>query len=138
MSPATYGSTMGVPTQRPLGEKEDPMTTTLLERRPVLEETAPIALVRTREPESVDQTATTGREMLRWVRWLGIPFVLAAAFFAAAIGTGQMWLMGFAWGFGPELLILGYIYLSLTSEANTELLADRKEPTVARSPLTGQ
>jgi hypothetical protein len=58
--------------------------------------------------------------MLRWVRWLGIPFVLSATFFAAAIGTGQMWWMGLTWGFGPELMILAYIYLSLSSEANSD------------------
>jgi hypothetical protein len=114
------------------------MTTTLLERRPALEETAPIALVPTSEPEPVDWAGTGSREMLRWVRWLGIPFVLGAVFFAAAIGTGQMWLMGLAWGFGPELMILAYIYLSITSEANTELAADRREPAVAPSALTGQ
>ena len=62
-----------------------------------------------------------GTEVLRWVLWLGIPFAASAAFFAAAIGTGAMWLMGFAWGLGPELMILAYIYLSLTSESNTEL-----------------
>ncbi len=113
------------------------MTTTLLERRPALEDAAPITLVPTSEPEP-DRSALASREMLRWVRWLGIPFVLAAVFFAAAIGTGQMWLMGLAWGLGPELMILGYIYLSLTSEANTELVADPRERTVARSPLASQ
>ena len=40
---------------------------------------------------------------------------------AAAIGTGAMLSMGLAWGLGPELMILAYIYLSLTSESNAEL-----------------
>jgi hypothetical protein len=104
-----------------MSDEEVSMATTLLEPRQVLEETAPLTLVPASEPQPTVPAAAEGRELMRWVRWLGIPFVLSAVFFGAAIGTGQLWLMGLAWGFGPELIILGYIYLSISSEANSEL-----------------
>ena len=74
------------------------------------------------KPAEVTQTAASASssEISRWVRWIGIPFVVAAAFFGAAIGTGITWFMGVAFGVGPELMIVGYIYLSLTSDSNSE------------------
>ena len=56
----------------------------------------------------------------RWFLVLGVPFVLGASFFALAIGLRAEWPMTPAFILGPLLMICGYIYLSLTSESNTE------------------
>jgi hypothetical protein len=55
----------------------------------------------------------------RWFLILGIPFVLGAGFFGLAIGLDAEWPMIPAVLFGPVLLISSYIYLSLSSDANT-------------------
>jgi hypothetical protein len=54
----------------------------------------------------------------RWLLLLGVPFVVGGALFAAGISTGQMWLLGPASVFGPGAMILGFTYLSLTSDTN--------------------
>jgi hypothetical protein len=59
------------------------------------------------------------REQHRWLLVLGIPFVLAAVFMAAAIGTGIMWLVGVSVGIGPVLMVGCYLYLGLSSDSNT-------------------
>jgi hypothetical protein len=93
-----------------------------------------------RGTEPVDATRPALSDELRWVRWLGIPFVASAASFAAAIATGSLWLMGVAFGVGPELMILGYVFLSLASDSNVELSVVGREriretPDGAPAPL---
>ena len=46
------------------------------------------------------------------------PFVLSAVFFMGAISTGQEWLIGGSLVTGPGLLIMAFIYLSISSDTN--------------------
>jgi hypothetical protein len=66
-----------------------------------------------------DASAAAVAEEHRWVRWLVLPFVLGAALFAAAVASGVVALIGPAMLFCPGLVILGFVYLSLTSDSNT-------------------
>ncbi len=66
--------------------------------------------------ERADEAAAA--ELMRWTIFLGVPFLASAAFFAAAIGTGQAWLISGALVTGPGLLIFAFIYLGLTSDTN--------------------
>ena len=45
--------------------------------------------------------------------------MLGAAFFGLALALGQEWPIVPAFMLGPFVMIAGYIYLSLTSDANT-------------------
>jgi hypothetical protein len=54
----------------------------------------------------------------RWLLLLGIPFIVGGALFAAGISSGEMWLLLPAAVFGPGAMILGFTYLSLTSDTN--------------------
>src|SRR3954469_20752677 len=78
---------------------------------PVLRETtAPVELY----PPLVavpEQQPGEAAEIRRWLVLLLPPFVVSAAIFAAAIGTGIQWLIGPALAIGPMLLILAFIYL---------------------------
>ena len=56
-------------------------------------------------------------EERRWARPLIFAFAWAAAFFAAAIGTGRLWLMVPA-GLGIGMIILDFVYLGLSSDTN--------------------
>jgi len=80
--------------------------------------TAPKPVLSLRTPELIDHSPVAIAEEHRWLLALGIPFVVAAACFAAAIGTGWIWLMGPTLVLGPMLIIIGFIYLSLSSDAN--------------------
>ena len=62
----------------------------------------------------------TTRETHRWVALLVIPFVLGAVFFGIAIGFDMQWPMAPAFLLGPLPLITAYIYLALSSDANSE------------------
>jgi hypothetical protein len=64
-----------------------------------------------------DHSLVSDAEQRRWVVPLVLSFTWAAAFFAASIGTGKLWLMAPA-GLGVGLLILGFVYLGLTSDTN--------------------
>jgi hypothetical protein len=55
----------------------------------------------------------------RWFLFLGVPFVLGAFFFALTIPLGATWPMAPAFFLGPLLMIVAYIYLCLSSEANS-------------------
>lgn len=91
---------------------------------------APTLFPATREPVAspVDALPAVARptdhspqavaEEHRWLLLLVIPFVVSAAIFAAAIGTGRLWLMGPAAALGPGLIIIAFIYLGLTSDTN--------------------
>ena len=57
-------------------------------------------------------------EETRWLLMLLVPFVVGAGFFAAAIGTGTVWLIGPAIGIGVMCLIFTFIYLMLSSDSN--------------------
>lgn len=57
-------------------------------------------------------------EERRWLLMLGIPFVMSACFFAATIGTGILWLLAPAMVLGPALIILGFVYLGISSDTN--------------------
>jgi hypothetical protein len=69
--------------------------------------------------DPVERAPFPEREMYRWVAVLVAPFVVGAAFFGLAIGLDAEWPIAPAFLLGPLVLISGYIYLSLTSEANT-------------------
>jgi hypothetical protein len=68
-------------------------------------------------PEPAEAFSTS--EVHRWVAVLVVPFILGAFFFALAVGLGEEWLIAPAFLLGPLVMISSYIYLSLTSEANT-------------------
>jgi hypothetical protein len=59
-------------------------------------------------------------EIRRWVEIMGVPFVLAAVFFGAAINSGQQWLMGPAVVLGPTLMIIALVYVMLSHDGNTD------------------
>jgi hypothetical protein len=65
-----------------------------------------------------DRSAQEAAELRRWYLFLGLPFLLAASFFAGAIGTGHLWLIGGTLITGPGLLIMAFIYLALSSDTN--------------------
>jgi hypothetical protein len=67
---------------------------------------------------AADLSAQAAAELRRWTVFLTIPFVLSAICFAAAIGTGRLWLIGGALVTGPGLLIMAFVYLGLSSDAN--------------------
>ena len=71
-------------------------------------------------PEPSDQVREAASEEKRWVLMLAIPFLVGATFFAAAIGTGALWLMGPAMLFGVGVIIASFIYLGLSSDTNSE------------------
>jgi hypothetical protein len=83
-----------------------------LDRRPALDREYKAAA---RNPAQVAAT-----EINRWITFLMFPFVLSAAFFAATITTGQLWLIGGALITGPGLLIMAFIYLGISSDTNGE------------------
>ena len=95
------------------------MSTALIAPRTSGPATRKIEQVKPADPTRTAASASSA-EISRWVLFLGIPFVVSAAFFGAAIGTGITWFMAAAFGLGPELMIVGYIYLSLTSDSNSE------------------
>jgi hypothetical protein len=77
---------------------------------------APLAVL----PEPAEPEAPfSSHEMHRWVFLLLAPFVVGAAFFGLAIGLDAEWPIAPAFLLGPLVLISCYIYLSLTSEANS-------------------
>jgi hypothetical protein len=92
------------------------MSTVSLHRQPAGTRITVASPAQTRKLDGREAVAAT--ELMRWVVVLAIPFVLSAIFFGAAIATGMLWLMGVAFGVGPELMICGYIYLSITSDSN--------------------
>ena len=61
---------------------------------------SPVTVDRHAPPEQVaahtgvEQSAEAATELRRWYVFLGLPFLLAASFFMAAIGTGHLWLIG--------------------------------------------
>jgi len=56
----------------------------------------------------------------RWMRFLLPPFVVAAAFFALAIGTDSQWPMVFAFVLGALPVIFAFVYLALSSALRDE------------------
>jgi hypothetical protein len=76
-------------------------------------------------PELVPKEATepeasfSTHEMHRWALVLLAPFLVGAAFFGLAVGLDTEWPIAPAFLLGPLVMIAGYIYLSLTTEANT-------------------
>ena len=67
-----------------------------------------------------DHSPAAVAEEHRWLVLLTMPFVLGAAFFALAVGTGRLWLMAPAMILGPGLIICMFIYLGLSSDANSD------------------
>ena len=74
-----------------------------------------------------DHSPTEVKEEHRWLLLL-IPLTLSAAFFAAGVGAGSMWLLTPAAAFGPFALILGLVHLALTSDTNTADTAPLRGP----------
>jgi hypothetical protein len=86
---------------------------------------APGQSTRVAQPVLHEVAAPTGAamesaEVNRWIRLLTVPFVLSAAFFMALLSTGQLWLVGGVLVTGPGLLIMSFIYLSMSSDSNGE------------------
>ena len=54
----------------------------------------------------------------RWLLVLSPSFVAGAVFFALAIATGAMWLIGPAVILGPILMMFCFIYLCISTDAN--------------------
>jgi NADH dehydrogenase len=69
-----------------------------------------------------DRYADADSEQRRWLRILGIPFLAASVFIAAALGGAGSWFRGAAILAGPGLGVVGLVYLALSSdrEAATE------------------
>jgi hypothetical protein len=89
-------------------------TAQTLRREPV----APTVRVVPELEALTDHSRQAVAEERRWLLLLLPPFLVGAAFFAAAVGTGLLWLMGPALVLGPGLLILAFVYLGLTSDLN--------------------
>ena len=70
--------------------------------------------------QGVEAPSFSSHEIRRWALILLAPFILGAAFFGLAIGLDEEWPITPAFLLGPFVMIAGYIYLSLTSDANTE------------------
>jgi hypothetical protein len=85
---------------------------------PAIRETAspPVQALPVAPP--TDHSPAALAEEHRWLLMLVIPFAVSAAVFGAAIGTGLLWLMGPAAVLGPGLIIIGFVYLGLTSDKN--------------------
>ena len=77
-----------------------------------------------RAVETAPATDTEAREMRRWLIVLGTPFLLGAVFFALSIGTSAHWLLGVALVLGPVLLLLGAIYICLSTDTNGTTVVD--------------
>jgi hypothetical protein len=71
---------------------------------------------RTERPVGAEDAGTA--EMHRWLLGLVTPFVLGAAFFALAIGTGEEWLIGPAIVLGPILFMFMTVFLCISSDSN--------------------
>jgi hypothetical protein len=83
-----------------------------------LERPAPIERAAPHATTAADQSAQAATELRRWYVLLGLPFALSALFFMGAIGTGHLWLIGGTLVTGPGLLIMAFIYLTLSSDTN--------------------
>jgi hypothetical protein len=77
--------------------------------RPVIEVARPAE-----DTSSALEIETT--EEHRWLHWLVPPFVLGAAFFALAIGTGWEYFMAPAMALGIAPIIFAFVYLGLSSD----------------------
>jgi hypothetical protein len=71
-------------------------------------------------------------EEARWILTLGAPFVVAAASFMAAIGTGVTWLITPAIVAGPGAGVIGIVFLALSSDTNGAVAA----PSLGRASST--
>jgi hypothetical protein len=87
------------------------MTATLAPQKP---ETAQPVVT---PPPVASPPSAEAAEQRRWVIPLVLAFTWSAAFFAAAVGTGFLYLLAPA-GLGVGLIILGFVYLGLTSDTN--------------------
>jgi hypothetical protein len=68
--------------------------------------------------EPSDHMPEAVAEEHRWLYLLVAPFLLGGLFFALAVGTGRLWLMGPAMVLGPGLIIGMFIYLGLSTDTN--------------------
>ena len=71
--------------------------------------------------------AHTMTEEARWILTLGAPFVVAAASFMAALGTGITWLITPAIVAGPGAGVIGLVFLALSSDTNAAAAASMLE-----------
>jgi hypothetical protein len=82
---------------------------------------APIAQPVLHQVATPNAAQVASAEVNRWMRLLSIPFVLSAAFYMVLLATGQLWLIGGVLATGPGLLIMVFIYLSMSSDSNRDL-----------------
>jgi hypothetical protein len=73
-----------------------------------------------------DRYADADREQVLWMRILGIPFLAASAFIAAALGGAGSWFMFGAIFCGPGLGVLALVYLALSSDNNRAGASDER------------
>jgi len=77
------------------------------------------SVARAGQADRFSSASPEATEERRWLVMLGIPFVMSACFFAATIGTGILWLLAPAMVLGPGLIILGCVYLGISSDTNS-------------------
>ena len=79
-------------------------------------------------------------EEARWILTLGAPFVVAAASFMAALGTGITWLITPAIVAGPGAGVIGLVFLALSSDTNAAAAATALEtaPSTDASPVAAE
>ena len=65
-----------------------------------------------------DAAATSAREEQRWLGYLVPPFVVGAALFAVAVGTGFSWWLVPGFLLGPLTIIGAFLYLGLSSSSD--------------------
>jgi len=65
-----------------------------------------------------DSHAVAAKEIRRWMAWLGIPALIACAFFAATIAGLGAWLLLPAIVIGPGVGGVALIWLALSSDTN--------------------
>ena len=96
------------------------MNSTVITHRPPMTPRARTLPAAPTTPAFVESSSASvaATEERRWLSLLVPPFIVSSAFFAATIGTGILWLLAPAMVFGPFLLILAFIYLSITSDSN--------------------
>ena len=65
-----------------------------------------------------DSHALAAKEVRRWMAWLGIPTLAAAAFLGASLAGLGAWLLAPAIVVGPGIGAVALVWLALTSDTN--------------------
>ena len=65
-----------------------------------------------------DSNAVAAKELQRWLAWLGLPTLAAAAFLGASLAGLGAWLLAPAIVVGPGFGAVALVWLALTSDTN--------------------